>query len=177
MQVPFEKDHVKEAPQADPDVQLSREEEDRLYDHYGMSGLGQAERREPAGQSAGSATVAGARAAGDAALPARERAEAGAPQAAATTDTEQGAGQSAERGAAKATEANRSEDVAMTRSEEEVTIGKQRRERGRARLKKYVVTDYVEKKVPIQREEVRLEYEPAEGTGQPGPDRPPAEPA
>ncbi len=52
----------------------------------------------------------------------------------------------------------------MTRSEEEVHISKRRRERGRARLKKYVVTDYVEKKVPVQREEVRLEYEPAEET-------------
>jgi stress response protein YsnF len=53
-------------------------------------------------------------------------------------------------------------DDAMTRSEEEVHIHKRQRERGRARLKKYVVTDYVEKKVPVQREEVRLEYEPAD---------------
>jgi hypothetical protein len=30
-----------------------------------------------------------------------------------------------------------------------------------------VVTDYVEKKVPVQREEVRLEYEPAEDPTQP----------
>jgi stress response protein YsnF len=50
----------------------------------------------------------------------------------------------------------------MTRSEEEVHIRKRRRERGRARLRKYVVTDYVEKKVPVQREEVRVEYEPTE---------------
>jgi sporulation protein YlmC with PRC-barrel domain len=49
---------------------------------------------------------------------------------------------------------------AMTRSEEEVRIRKRARERGRARLRKYVVTDYVEKKVPVQREEVRVEYEP-----------------
>jgi stress response protein YsnF len=51
---------------------------------------------------------------------------------------------------------------AMTRSEEEVEFRKRPRERGRARLKKYVVTDYVEKKVPVQREEVRVEYEPSE---------------
>jgi stress response protein YsnF len=51
-------------------------------------------------------------------------------------------------------------DDAMTRSEEEVRIGKRTRERGRVRLKKYVVTDYVEKKVPVKREEVRLEREP-----------------
>jgi Domain of unknown function (DUF2382) len=40
------------------------------------------------------------------------------------------------------------------------------RPRGRARLKKYVVTDYVEKKVPVKREEVRLEYEPADEPGE-----------
>jgi hypothetical protein len=39
------------------------------------------------------------------------------------------------------------------------------RERGRVRLKKYVVTDYVEKKVPVKQEAVRLEREPHdEGT-------------
>ena len=50
----------------------------------------------------------------------------------------------------------------MTRSEEEIHIGTRRRVRGRARLKKYVVTDYIEKKIPVRREEVRVEYEPAE---------------
>jgi hypothetical protein len=49
---------------------------------------------------------------------------------------------------------------AMTRSEQEVRRGKRTRERGRARLKKYVVTDYVDKKIPVKREEVRLEREP-----------------
>jgi len=52
----------------------------------------------------------------------------------------------------------------MTRSEEELHISKRPRERGRARLKTYVVTDYVEKKVPVKREEVRLEYEPSDDT-------------
>ena len=60
---------------------------------------------------------------------------------------------------------------AMTRSEEEVHIRKQPRERGRARLRKYVVTDYVEKKVPVQREEVRVEYEPAHDSDDPDPPR------
>jgi hypothetical protein len=50
----------------------------------------------------------------------------------------------------------------MTRSEEVVTFGKRKRERGRVRLKKYVVTDYVETKVPVKREKVRLEFEPAD---------------
>jgi uncharacterized protein DUF2382/PRC-barrel domain protein len=75
-----------------------------------------------------------------------------------------GEGESAPAGEDESAPARESEPdaPAMTRSEEEVQISKRPRERGRARLKKYVVTDYVEKKVPVQREEVKLEYEPAE---------------
>jgi uncharacterized protein (TIGR02271 family) len=51
-------------------------------------------------------------------------------------------------------------DEAMTRSEEELDVGKTSRESGRARLRKYVVTEQVETTVPVQREEVRLEREP-----------------
>jgi uncharacterized protein (TIGR02271 family) len=51
-------------------------------------------------------------------------------------------------------------DDAMTRSEEELHVGTQRREAGRARLRKYVVTENVTKTVPVQREEVRVEREP-----------------
>jgi uncharacterized protein (TIGR02271 family) len=51
-------------------------------------------------------------------------------------------------------------DEAMTRSEEEVRVGTTRRETGRARLRKYVVTENVTETVPVQREEVRVEREP-----------------
>jgi len=51
-------------------------------------------------------------------------------------------------------------DDAMTRSEEELRVGTAKRERGRARLKKYVVTEDVTQTVPVQREEVRVEREP-----------------
>ena len=51
-------------------------------------------------------------------------------------------------------------DDAMTRSEEELRVGKAQRERGRARLRKYVVTEQVQQTVPVQREEVRVEREP-----------------
>ncbi len=51
-------------------------------------------------------------------------------------------------------------DNAMTRSEEELRVGKMKQERGRVRLKKYVVTDEVTQTVPVQREEVRIEREP-----------------
>jgi uncharacterized protein (TIGR02271 family) len=51
-------------------------------------------------------------------------------------------------------------DNAMTRSEEELRVGTQERESGRVRLRKYIVTDEVQKTVPVKREEVRVEREP-----------------
>ena len=48
----------------------------------------------------------------------------------------------------------------MTRSEEELRVGTTRRETGRVRLRKYVVTENVTQTVPVQREEVRVEREP-----------------
>jgi uncharacterized protein (TIGR02271 family) len=51
-------------------------------------------------------------------------------------------------------------DQAMTRSEEELRVGTETRERGRARLRKYVTTEQQTVTVPVQREEVRVEREP-----------------
>jgi uncharacterized protein (TIGR02271 family) len=51
-------------------------------------------------------------------------------------------------------------DEAMTRSEEELRVGTRQREAGRARLRKYVVTEMVTQTIPVQREEVRVEREP-----------------
>jgi uncharacterized protein (TIGR02271 family) len=51
-------------------------------------------------------------------------------------------------------------DDAMTRSEEELRVGTAPRETGRARLRKYVVTEQVQTSVPVAREEVRVEREP-----------------
>ncbi len=51
-------------------------------------------------------------------------------------------------------------DDAMTRSEEELRVGTAKREAGRARLVKHVVTENVTQTVPVQREEVRVEREP-----------------
>jgi uncharacterized protein (TIGR02271 family) len=51
-------------------------------------------------------------------------------------------------------------DDAMTRSEEELSVGTTQRESGRARLRKYIVTEEQTRTVPVKREEVRLEREP-----------------
>jgi len=49
---------------------------------------------------------------------------------------------------------------AQPEGDDELRVGTERREAGRARLRKYVVTEEVSKTVPVQREEVRVEREP-----------------
>jgi uncharacterized protein (TIGR02271 family) len=51
-------------------------------------------------------------------------------------------------------------DDAMTRSEEHLQVGTRRVEAGRARLRKYVVTENVTQTVPVAHEEIRVEREP-----------------
>jgi uncharacterized protein (TIGR02271 family) len=121
MVVPYDKDQVKDAPSIDPDGELSRDEEARLYSHYGLD---YSERSSESGLPEGAGDSSGGRA------PVR-------------TDV-----------------SGPTTDDAMTRSEEEVKVGTARRERGRARLRKYVVTEEVQQTVPVQREEVRVEREP-----------------
>jgi stress response protein YsnF len=59
--------------------------------------------------------------------------------------------------------------VEVLRSEEEWQVGVRRRRR-RLRLRKYVVTEYLTRTIPVRREEVRLEEvpAPAEPVGEPG---------
>ncbi|GGY20593.1 DUF2382 domain-containing protein [Streptomyces djakartensis] len=58
------------------------------------------------------------------------------------------------------TEAVSTGDDAMTRSEERMHVGVERRATGRARLRKYVVTEEVQQTVPVRHEEVVVEREP-----------------
>jgi stress response protein YsnF len=69
-----------------------------------------------------------------------------------TTDTGMGTGTGADAGMGQ--------DDAMTRSEEEMHVGVERREAGRARLRKYIVTEEEQRTVPLRHEEVRVEREP-----------------
>jgi hypothetical protein len=147
LQLPYEKDRVKDAPNVDPDEQLSGEEEDALHRHYGI-GTGPADDRtdEQAAPAERAESASGAEAAGGE----QTRTEA-RPDADGDGDAD------APRAAASG------EGADVIRSEEEVSIGTRRRATHRARLKKYVVTEHVKQVVPVQREEVRVEYEPAEG--------------
>jgi uncharacterized protein (TIGR02271 family) len=109
VRLPYDKQQVKDAPNAEADGQLSQEEEAALYSHYGLD---YSEARSDSGLPVGRDTSG------------------------PTTDD------------------------AMTRSEEELKVGTTSRESGRARLRKYVVTEQVQQTVPVSHEEVRIEREP-----------------
>ena len=98
LRLPYDRALFDEAPDIDPDVELTEEQERALHEHYGR------EWAAPSGEET---------------------------------------------------------DTAMTRSEEEVSIGKKSVQRAeRVRLKKVLVEDEVTKTVPVRREEIRLETEP-----------------
>jgi len=114
------KDQVKDAPGVEADGELSEQEEQRLFEHYGV------------------------------------------PYTADGSTTAQGqpnGGQTAPRGRGNDASGPNT-DNAMTRSEEELRVGTQQRESGRARLVKHVVTENVTQTVPVSHEEVRIEREP-----------------
>ncbi|MBP0457503.1 PRC and DUF2382 domain-containing protein [Streptomyces montanisoli] len=61
---------------------------------------------------------------------------------------------------ARADDMTGAEDIAMTRSEEHMTVGTERHEAARARLHKYVVTEEEQQTIPVRHEEVRVIREP-----------------
>src|SRR4029077_2276254 len=129
--VNYDKDTVKDAPRIDADRQLSPDEKETLYAHYGMtSGSGYRDRDKDRGRD-------------------WDRDKKGHTSGTKT-------------------------DEAMTVSEERLRVGTEKRERGRARLRKYVVTENVTKTVPVSHEEVRVEREPITdanvGAAKSGPD-------
>ncbi len=123
VRLPYDKQQVKNAPNAEADGQLSQEEEASLYRHYGLD---YSEARSDSGLPEGHGNG----------RQETDRDTVGRDTSGPTTDD------------------------AMTRSEEELRVGKTSRESGRARLRKYVVTEQVQQTVPVQREEVRVEREP-----------------
>jgi uncharacterized protein (TIGR02271 family) len=140
--VPYTKDQVKDAPRVDTDGHLEPSEEDRLYEHYQPN----ATYRDTAAD--------------------RDGDELGGREGDAERDAAFAAGRSGTYAAAGAADtvghdtSGPSTDDAMTRSEERLSVGTERQATGRARLRKYVITENVTRTVPVQREEIRLEREP-----------------
>ncbi len=129
---PYEKSMVKDAPKVDTDGHLSPQEEQELYRYYGVG---------TTGQTTGQGTTAGTGGGrtdrdGDGVVDDAEGRTVGHDTSGPTTDE------------------------AMTRSEEHLSVGTQRVEAGRARLRKYVVSENVTQTVPVSHEEVRVEREP-----------------
>jgi uncharacterized protein (TIGR02271 family) len=140
--VPYTKDQVKDAPRVDTDGHLEPSEEDRLYEHYQLN----ATYRDTAADWDGD--------------------ELGGREGDAERDAAFAAGRSGTYAAAGAADtvghdtSGPATDGAMTRSEERLSVGTERQATGRARLRKYVITENVTRTVPVQREEIRLEREP-----------------
>jgi uncharacterized protein (TIGR02271 family) len=122
LQVPYERQLVKDAPRVDTDQHLSEAEEQELWRHYGLDyGPGYSDTADRDG---------------DGVYDDVQDSAVGRDTSGPTTDD------------------------AMTRSEEELRVGTQTRERGRVRLRKYVTTEQETVTLPVQREEVRVEREP-----------------
>jgi uncharacterized protein (TIGR02271 family) len=134
VQVPYDKQQVKNAPTMQADGQLSQDEEAELYRHFGLD---YSQHRSDSGLPAGTGQD----------VDPHDRDRDG------VYDDVQ------DRAVGRDTSGPTTDD-AMTRSEEELRVGTETRERGRARLRKYVVTETEQVTVPVQREEVRVEREP-----------------
>ena len=155
LEVPFDKAMVKDAPSVDVDAggHLSAEEEHRLYEYYGVDWDASWQQADQSGETGGTAAGEAAAAAGPAAgTTERAAPEDIAPERMPTEEST--AEQAPTMGASDVGEA------ALTRSEERMRVGTERREIGHARLRKYVVTEEAEQTVPLSHEEVRVEREP-----------------
>jgi uncharacterized protein (TIGR02271 family) len=143
--VPFDKDKVKDAPNVAADGgHLDQDEERRLYEYYGLS---YSEHSSDTGLAGG---VGG-----------------GVDTGYDRTDTTTGYSDTDNRSEFTGTERSAGHDLsgpntddAMTRSEEQVSVGTTQEQAGRARLRKYVVTEQETHTVPVRKERAVLETEP-----------------
>lgn len=117
VRVPYTKDLIKDAPNVDPDGEITPDEEDRLYAHYSLGAGNGYQSTETTTATTGRGVVGN---------------DVSGPET----------------------------DEAMTRSEERLRVGTEQVQTGRARLRKYIVTENVTQTVPVSREEIRVEREP-----------------
>ncbi len=151
LRVPYEKAKVKDAPRVSAEQgHLSPDEEAELYRYYGVGGYDTTTTGTETTGTAGYETT-GTGTAGTAGYETAGTGTAGF----ADTDTDTN-----RRGTVGHDTSGPTTDDAMTRSEEQLRVGTQRVEAGRARLRKYVVTENVTTTVPVSHEEVRIEREP-----------------
>ncbi|MGV0111772.1 DUF2382 domain-containing protein [Arthrobacter sp. CP30] len=168
--IAYTKEQVKDAPRVESDGQISPEEEDRLYRHYEISG--HVDHTENSDRSDRTDAATTGRTDGDFLDNDRDTTNTSTTTTtgdrtgttAGTNGFEPGFQDGDERHDRKDTVGHDTSgpttDDAMTRSEEQLHVGTERRETGKARLRKYVVTETVTQTVPVTHEEVRVEREP-----------------
>ena len=144
LQLAFSKDRIKDAPDVGTDEHLTREDQQRVWDHYQLSDTEDTERYR-----------AEERAARD--VDHRREAAAGAGAGAGVAGNRPGhVADDRER----VSDRTRTEGDSMVRSEERLNVDKENVETGQVRLRKHVVKDTETVEVPVTREEVRVEREP-----------------
>jgi uncharacterized protein (TIGR02271 family) len=149
--IPFSKDEVKSAPNFETDQPLSESDESQLYSHYRMAGTANGAGYGDSGTgttgdiSTGSYTAAGGTTTGT--------------TGDSVYDVADNRGTSSQGSTGHDTSGPNTDD-AMTRSEERLAVGTETVQTGKARLRKYIVTENVTQTVPVSHEEVRIEREP-----------------
>jgi uncharacterized protein (TIGR02271 family) len=179
LRVPHAKDTIKEAPRIDADGHLDPSEEAELYRHYGLTrpgtaAAGDTTTRSDTTTAAGTGMAAGG-AAGLAAsgkgggmgdtthgrTPESDRNKLVTDRSERTDRPMAGAGAGAgsmamSRGRDDESARRKEQEPEIVLSEEQMEIGTERRESGRAHLRKHVVTEDVHRTVPVSHEEVRV---------------------
>jgi len=153
LHVGYDKARVKDAPRVDADRELSPEEQEQLYSYYGLAGrtsgfTGSDMTADPGLADTGTTTGFG------------DTGTTGGFADTGTTTGRAGVGTGMGRDTLGHDTSGPTTDDAMTRSEERLNVGTERVQTGKARLRKYVVTEQQNVSVPVTREEVRLEREP-----------------
>jgi uncharacterized protein (TIGR02271 family) len=141
VRVSVSKDKVKDAPKVDADGHLSPEEEQELYRYYGLGGGMDTGMQSGMQTQTTQTETTGMRGTETSGM--RETETTGMREGAVGHDT-----------------SGPTTDNAMTRSEERLNVGTRQEEVGRARLRKYVVTENATETVPVSHEEVKVEREP-----------------
>ncbi len=146
--VPYDRAKVHGAPQIAEDGHITPEEEQRLYEYYGLRGGQAGTQTTQAGTQTTQAGVAGTT--GDDATSGTGRRDADG----------DGVFDDVQNRVVGHDTSGPTTDDAMTRSEERLSVGTEQRETGRARLRKFITTETQTETVPVTREEVRVEREP-----------------
>ena len=150
----YEKAQIKDAPNIAEDGHLSPQEEEQLYRYYNVNYQGAGYDTTDTTVGTGTQGVASTGVVGGETGRYRDndRDNDGIPDAVDTRDDR--------RDAVGHDTSGPTTDRAMTRSEEQLRVGTETAEVGRARLRKFVTTERETVSVPVSREEVRLEREP-----------------